>query len=597
VPIAENAIGQLRAGRVTADLLIVIGVIAAFGHSYIAVLRGGAVYFETACMILVLVTLGRWLEASGKLRASAQLEALAALFPDRVDLIRDGASLTVRAGDVLEGDRMRVPAGRRIAADGVIETGRADIDEQLITGESTPVSRGPGDDVRAGTLNLDGLLVIRATRVAEDSTLGRLVALVESARRTQTRHERLADRVARVFVPATLVLALVGAVLGWQRGGAPTAIMTGLSVLLIACPCALGIATPMAVWVALGHAARRRILFRTGEQLERLAAIDTVCLDKTGTLTTGAPVVDSVHVRAGDDGPRVLAIAGALAATSDHVLARAIQSYASHARRVTGNAPPASTRGASPEFRNVRALPGRGLVAGDNGDTAALGSTALMRECNLSTDPQLDQSLRLLHDDGRPLACVGWAHSVRGVFSFNETLRDEARSALDRIRGLGCEVRVLTGDHVARGARLAHTLGVDVEAGLTPDRKLSRLRDIRARGRRAAMVGDGLNDAPALAAANVGIAMGCGADVTRASAGVCLLDDDLTRIPEAIALARRTVRTIRVNLFWAFAYNIAGIGLALAGWLTPIFAAGAMVVSSLLVIGNSLRLSESGDRS
>lgn len=585
LPVLGAAVEQGRRGVWSTDALVVLGVGAAFVYSYVATLTDrGATYYETGCVILVFITLGRWLEAQGKLRASEAVASLQSLFPDRVEVCRGDETLTLTPCDVRRDDLLRVPAGGRIAADGRIETGRAHVDESLVTGESTPVVRERGDVVRAGTLCLDGGLTVRATAVGAASTLGRLIELLEQARRSRSRYERLADRVATAFIPLTAVLAVVGGGFGWRRGGVDDAIMTALAVLLIACPCALGIATPTAVWSALGLAARRGVLFRDGTTLEKLAGVRAICLDKTGTLTTGTPAVGAVMLDG--DGDAALQRAAGLAGTSTHALAAGIRAYA--ADRDTSAA----------SFEDVRTLAGRGLlghcdagVCAQTPTTVAMGNLRLMEEQSLALEGALAAAVQRARDAARSFACIGWTGRVRGVFEFVESLRPEARSALAELRGLVSRVCVLTGDHAGRGDDIARALETETESELTPQDKLARLRSLRESVGPVAMVGDGLNDAPALAAADVGLAMGCGADLSREHAGVCLLSNDLAALPWSVRLARRTVRTIRANLFWAFVYNVIGIGLAMTGRLSPVFAAAAMVVSSAMVVTNSLRLS------
>lgn len=574
LPILVNAWEQLRRGVVATDGLVILGVAAAFAASYVATMTGrGDVYFETGCAILVFLTLGRWLEARGRLRASERIGALAGLLPDVVEIERSGVRMTISPAAVEPGDLVIVPAGGRIPADGRIESGRGHIDEQIVTGESTPVTRDPGDEVKAGTLSLDGLLTIRATTTGSASTLARLIRLVETARRSRSRFERLSDRIATLFVPLTIVLAFIAGWMGVHRGGAMDGLLAGLAVMLIACPCALGLATPLAIWVALGRAAERHILFRDAEALEKLARVRAVCFDKTGTLTTGSPSVREFRLLA--PGPfsasEVIRFAAGLAGGSTHALSRAISAYAAGAQAGT----------ASPE--RSRTIGGRGVVGTVEGHEVAVGNAALMRDeltRGMDADVPGDNSVAFAAIDGR----------LCGVFVFDESLKSDARAAVSELALHRMHVAVLTGDHRRRGDRLSEELGVEVRSELTPEMKLACIEQVRAEHGAVAMVGDGLNDAPALAAADVGLAMGCGADLSRESAGVCLLGDDPSSLPWVVDLAQRTVRTIKGNLFWAFSYNLVGIGLAMAGRLSPVFAAGAMVGSSLLVVGNSLRL-------
>ncbi|HKQ49968.1 MAG TPA: cation-translocating P-type ATPase [Phycisphaerae bacterium] len=579
-PIFSNALDQARARILSTDALVVLGVGAAFAYSYVGTLSGtGQTYYETGCAILVFMTLGRWLEASGRLRASDAVRALEALLPDTVAVDREGRRLEVKPDAIQPGDLLSVTAGQRIAADCVIEKGCAGIDEQLITGESTPIAKSPGDLVRAGSLNLDGALALRAVATGAGSTLGRLIELLENTLRSRTRLQRLTDRIATMFVPVTVILALIAAARAWPRGF-DDAVMNAMAVLLIACPCALGIATPMAIWVAVGTAAKRHILIRDSQALEDLAGIKAVCFDKTGTLTLGQPVVASCAIDSRDpaERERILAQSAGIAAGSAHILAQAITRYAKVQRII----PTAVVES--------RTIPGRGLIARTNGTTLALGSPELMIENRLHAPETLQRSLEGIHRSAQSVACIGWGGVVRGVFAFDETVRPEAGGVLASLQRSGLAVSVLTGDHAARGKRLSESLNVPVLAEQLPADKVHHLEQARRTTGPVAMIGDGLNDAPALAAADVGIALGCGADLTRESAAICLLGNDLKSVPWLFDLSRRTVRTIKSNLFWAFAYNLVGIALAMTGRLNPVFAAAAMVASSLLVTANSLRL-------
>jgi len=582
IPILQAAWSQWRMRIVSTDALVVLGVVSAYVYSYVATLRGGgATYFETTCMILVLVTLGRWFEAVGKLHATERVKSLDALVPAEVSVLRESAVLIVRPDDVLIGDILLVKAGDRISVDGVVESGRANIDEQIVTGESATVVKQRGDAIRAGTMSLDGALTIRATAVGRETTLGRLVALLESARASKGRYERLADRVATHFLPLTLVIAIIAAIAGFARGGANEAIMTSLSVLLIACPCGLGIATPMAVWMALGRAASAGAMFRSGTAIEALARVRTVFFDKTGTLTTGLPHVALITTDIDIPREAVLARAAGLALSSRHAVSRALVDLANQCRAMPVR------------ILNVTTLAGRGLLGFDGPHTVRLGNQAMMDEASLKFSPLLRAALDDAMSAGRSVVCIGWAGRVTGVFQLVEALRPEAAAALRGIRDLGCHVAILTGDHVMRGRSIAREMNVEAYAGLLPADKVNRIALASHDDKLTAMVGDGLNDAPAMAAADVGIAMGCGADLTREAAAICLMGNDLSTLPWLIALARRTIRTVKVNLFWVFFYNGIGLALAASGRLSPVIAAIAMVASSLFVIGNSLRLNAS----
>lgn len=595
-PVWRNTRAAWSQGRVSTDGLILLGVGAAFVTSYIATLTSrGPVYYETACVVLVLMTLGRYLEALGKLRASQHLSRWSELLPSEAHIRRGDDIVSVPLRDVGVGDRVVIPAGQRVGVDGVVEDGRSHLDMQWVRGESTPVEVEPGTAVPAGALNLEGTLVIRVTAPAAESSLQRLVARVEEARSSRGHYERLADRVMVWFIPATALLAVIGAVFGWQRAGWDEAVLTALAVLLIACPCALGLATPLAIWRGLGEAAARGIIIRDAETLEALARIRAVAFDKTGTLTHHDAAVESIFT---DDNKsssrRILAVAAGLAAGSQHHFSRAIVAQAERL-------------GVAPEpVTNIRAAAGRGLTGSrrhsPDGDAAAiatsdgrngvimLGNVKLMRENNLSFSDRLLRHVESAVAAGQPLVCVAFDGRVQGVLTFREILREGAAEAVRELKRMGCRTELLTGDHVGRARILAERLDINVRSDLLPEDKLAALRELRARFGPVAMVGDGLNDAPALAAADVGIAMGCGSDLSRQSSAVCLLGDDVGQIPWLMALARRTIRTIRGNLFWAFAYNVIGIGLAVGGRLSPVFAAVAMMLSSLFVLFNSLRV-------
>jgi heavy metal translocating P-type ATPase len=589
MPLAENALATRRRGVAAADLLIVLGVAAAYLYSAISVVRGaGHVYFEVGCAVLVMVTIGRWLEATGKLRTTTALDALEKLLPERVRVVdATGIAREVEISEIARGDCLRVLTGERIATDGRVEQGRASVCEQLLTGESRPVTKRPGDDVLGGGLNLDGELVVRVSAPVAEGSLARLIELVRVARSTKGRYQRLADRVSGWFLQGVLIVAGGAFAFHCWHSGVDTALMAALAVLLIACPCALGLATPMAVWTALGNAAGHGVLFRHGESLERLAEVRAVRFDKTGTLTTGEPCVDNFVLADGAESHEVVRRAGRLAAASTHIFAQAI------ARHLTSSPNTAETCAVN----DLAVAAGKGIAArfGDESEWSRLGSLRWLQASGMSVSPELEWAIALARCGGKSLSAIGWDGQVRGVFVFSETVRSEAPAALARCAALGCDVGVLTGDEPPRARVLAEQLGVAVSAGLMPQAKVAALHDARRLLGPVAMVGDGVNDAPALAASDVGIALGCGTDLSRESANVCLLSDDLTGVPWAIELARRSVRIMRQNLFWAFGYNTLGIALAATGWLNPAWAAAAMVVSSLLVVTNSLRLQ--GDRS
>lgn len=605
-PLLVNAWSSVRRGLWNTDLLLVVGVAASYLYSTVSVIReSGPVYFEVGCAVLVLVTLGRWLEATGKLRTTSAIAALHRLLPERARRLSNDGETEVLLGEVQVGDRLRVLPGERVPCDGRVLHHALTVDQQSLTGESQPTIKEPGDMVLGGSLNLQCEGYIEAISTAAGGALVRLIDLVQQARRVRTPYERLADRLSSWFLP--IILMIAAAAFGWHawRWGLDHGIMAALAVLLIACPCALGLATPMAVWAALGRAARAGIVFRNGEALERLASIRAVRLDKTGTLTTGTPTVAGFTAVGQSCAEDVLRRAARLAAASTHGYSQAIQ-------QAVGSGQWAETRLARPSsllphssaeeleirdgpyfpWHEIRTLPGRGVVACAVSGTvvASLGSLRLMAEKGLSLDEKLSRTATEAEENGLSVACLGSEEAVEGIFTFQEMIRPEAVAALAELRELGLDVAVLTGDSTARGKALGEMLGVAVSAELLPEAKIDRVIDARHRLGSVAMVGDGINDAPALAASDVGMAMGCGTDVARESAVVCLLGNDLRRIPWSIRLAQHTVRVIRQNLFWAFAYNVVGVGFACTGKLNPIIAALAMVLSSFLVVSNSLKL-------
>ncbi len=578
-PFVESAWQSLCRGVLSTDILLASGIVAAFAFSSVSVARGvGPVYFEVGCVVLVLITLGRWLEATGKLRASDALERLERLLPAEVRRLVDGREENVPIGSLRHHDRVRVLPGERFPADGRLIANMAFVDEHVLTGESQPVLKQAGDAVLAGTLNLDGDLTVEVTAVGASGTLARLIEMVREARLSQGRYERLADRVSSWFFPIVSLIALAALAIHTWQGGIERGLMVALSVLLISCPCALGLATPLAVWTALSRAAGAQVLFRGGDALERLASVRAVRFDKTGTLTTGTLSGAEFVARNEEEREQALAVASALAAGSSHVLSQAILRHADHA--------------GVEKVSDIRTHPGLG-VAGvweSPGVQAFLGSARFLEEQGLRLDPSFAQAVHPAGEQGRALALVGWNGEARGLFLFDEQTRRSAGPAVERLRSLGLDLGVLTGDQAARGRALAERFNMAVESGLLPTDKVNAIRQAQSAIGPVAMVGDGINDAPALAASDVGVALGCGTDLSRDSALVCLLGNDLERLPWAIELSRRTVRVIRGNLAWAFGYNAVGVLSAAFGWLNPAFAAVLMVASSVLVVVNSLRL-------
>lgn len=592
-PILKSSFDGLRQRRVSTDTLIALGSLSGYFASLYGIARGGEVYFDTATTILVLVTAGHYLEARARARGTEALEGLLARAPDVARVRRGGQEVEVPAGSVSVGEEVVVRPGGTFPVDGEVLEGSGSVDEASITGEAEPVFKEPGAKVYSGTISVDGRLVIRATGVGETRVMARLVGLLRDALSRRAPVQRLADRVSAVFVPVTVLLCALGFLYWGRQDGMGHGLLVALAVLLIACPCALGVATPLAIWAGMGRAAEGGALVRSAEALEKLAGIKAVFFDKTGTLTKGTLELKEV---VGEEGEWRLVIerAAALEAASEHALGRAVVAHAKEQGI------------AILPVRDFRAIPGLGirgvldlppsargnspLVARYSPLDVAVGSGRFMERLGWSAAPRLAAEKTRLEAKGRTVACVAWEGEVRGLLAFAEELRPEAFSVVQDLVNSGLEVCALTGDDRAAGDALARRLKIRVLSELLPEEKERLIVEAQARLGPVAMVGDGLNDAPALARADVGIALGCGVDVTREAADVSLIGSNLRQVAWAIHLARDTHRTIRQNLWWAFVYNVIGVGLALAGVLHPIVSAVAMVVSNLFVVGNSLRL-------
>jgi Cu+-exporting ATPase len=575
-----GACRSLRSGSANMDVLVALGSSAAYLASLAALLGLGThVTFETGAAIIAFVRLGRFLEARARRRATSLVEALAALRPPTARVVREGAETDVDVASVVPGDRVRVRPGERVPVDGLIASGRTSFDESLVTGESMPRSRGPGDPVLGGTLNLEGLVALEATRTGRDTTLERIVAMVREAQGSRAPIERLADRVSRVFVPAILLVALAAFLLWAAQGAWPRALTSAVAVLVVACPCALGLATPTAIVVGSARGAEGGLLFRNGEVLQGAGQVDLVVLDKTGTLTLGEPRVTDLVALEGPE-EELLRLAASAEQGSEHPLGRAVVRAALD-RGLALEPPEAFTSHA-----------GLGVRARVGGTPVLLGAPRLLVNEGLDL-AGLEEAGRRLQGEGRTvvLLAAGDPLRPRGLLALEDTLRPEAPGALAALRALGLDLAMITGDNLPSAQGLARTLGIDrVLADVLPGGKAEAIRDLQHSGLKVAMVGDGLNDAPALAQADVGIALGTGTDLAKAAAGITLVGSDLGGVPRAVELSRRTLRTIRQNLAWAFLYNLALVPAAALGLLDPMLAALAMSFSSVFVVANSLRL-------
>ncbi len=578
----------LRAGAGNMDLLVALGTSAAFGLSvYLLAMHAGSaaphLYFEASAAVITLVLLGKWLEGLARRQTTDAIRALNALRPARAWLLRDGIEMEVAVERLVLGDLVRVRPGERIAVDGEVTEGTSHVDESLISGESLPVTKAVGARVTGGSINGEGALTVKTLALGAETTLARIVRMVESAQAEKAPIQRVVDRVSGVFVPVVLGIALV-TFLGWivATGQWEQALINAVSVLVIACPCALGLATPTAIMAGTGVAARHGILIKDAAALEVAHAVTTVAFDKTGTLTEGKPALVAVSAIDGQRRAEVLALAAALQRASNHPLALAVLAQA-HAELVS-----------VPEASETTSLPGRGVRAVVQGARFALGSTRLLKELSAGTGA-LGVEADRLEAEGRTISWLirteGERSEVLGLLAFGDRVKASAREAVARLREIGIEAVMLTGDNRGSAQAAARELGIDrVHAELLPQDKAALVQGLRGAGRVVAMVGDGINDAPALAAADVGMAMSAGTDVAMQAAGITLMRGDPRLVADALDVSRRTWATLKRGLFWAFVYNIVGIPLAALGWLNPVVAGAAMALSSLCVVGNALLL-------
>lgn len=595
--IYQRAWQAARHGSTNMNTLVALGTGAAFVYSVAATLVPGFflshglradVYYDSVLLILGFLLLGNWLDARAKRRTLDALRSFAKLQPQAARILRNKVEIEVPVAALAPGDVVIVRPGERIPVDGIILAGASSVDESLITGESVPIARGVGDRIIGGSLNYDGALEYRATSIGADSVLGQMLRLMEEAQSSKAPMQRLADRVSAIFVPTVLGLAaltfLIWSIVG-HAGGQGRAFTVAVAVLVIACPCAMGLAVPAALTVAIGRAAQLGILFKGGESVERLARVDTVVLDKTGTLTEGKPAIIAVQAFEMDEAA-LISLAASLEERSEHPLARAVLEYA-FARGIAAS-------GAS----DVRVIPGKGLIGTVKGSTVIAGNRALMLDFGISLSPTADAQV------GDTPLYVAADGIYRGLLLARDSVRPAASEAVARLKRMGMRVAMLTGDHQAAAERVAQTMSFDhVYAGLLPDAKLATIRDLQSGGRRVAMVGDGINDAAALAQADAGLAIGTGTDLAREAGDAILLRGEPLQIVRAIELARNTLRVMRQNLGWALGYNLVGIPIAagvlypLTGLLlNPAVAAAAMALSSVSVLANSLRLKRFASR-
>ncbi|MGC4929719.1 heavy metal translocating P-type ATPase [Streptomyces cyaneofuscatus] len=594
---------NLRHGAATMDTLVSMGTLAAFGWSLWALFLGDAgmpgmrhgfdltvsradasstIYLEVAAGVITFILLGRYLEARAKRKSGAALRALMHLGAKDVAVLRGGTEVRVPADRLVIGDRFVVRPGEKIATDGKVVEGSSAVDASMLTGESVPVEVTTGDSVTGATINAGGRLVVEATRIGSDTQLSRMARLVEDAQNGKAAAQRLADRISAVFVPIVIALSL-GTLGFWLGSGAglTAAFTAAVAVLIIACPCALGLATPTALMVGTGRGAQLGILIKGPEVLETTRRVDTIVLDKTGTVTTGKMTLLAVHTATGTDENDVLRLAGALEHSSEHPIAQAVAAGA--VERLGGAALP------TPEdFANVPGLGVQGVV---DGHAVLVGRPRLLADAGITLPPELAAALAEAGEQGRTAVAVAWAGEARGVLGVADAVKDGSAAAVAQLRDLGLRPVLLTGDNRAVAEAVAREVGIDeVHAEVLPEEKVDVVKRLQAEGRSVAMVGDGVNDAAALATADLGLAMGTGTDAAIEASDLTLVRGDLKVTADAIRLSRRTLSTIRGNLVWAFGYNVAALPLAASGLLNPMIAGAAMAFSSVFVVTNSLRL-------
>jgi len=589
----RGAVQSLRNGAANMDVLVALGSTAAYLYS-LPVLLGwisGHVYFETSAMIITLIKTGKYLESRAKGKTSQAIKKLMKLSPDKALVIRDREEINIPVEEVQVGDIVLVKPGEKIPVDGVVIDGFSAVDESMLTGESLPVEKTIGDEVVGATLNKHGALKFEATKIGKHTVLSQIIKLVEEAQGSKAPIQRIADRVSAIFVPAVVFIALVTYLI-WQFAvtSAPgpessqfaRAMLNAVAVLLIACPCAMGLATPTAVMVSSGRGASSGILYKSGEALERAGNITTVVLDKTGTITKGQPSLTDIHLIQTSSGNYsedwILKMAASVENRSEHPLGNAVVTRAKE-RNLTLSEPV-----------KFQTIVGKGVIAEVDEQLVIVGSTALMNDNNIDWQ-NTEKSINLLREDGKTAILTAINGELQAVMGISDTIKENARKAVEDLMDLGLEVIMITGDNRQAAQAIASQVGINqIRSEVMPGEKSSAIESMQEDGAVVAMVGDGINDAPALAQADVGISLGTGTDVAIAAAPITLISGDLRGVGSAIKLSRVTLQTIKQNLFWAFFYNIILIPVAAVGFLNPILAAGAMAVSDVFVIGNSLRL-------
>ncbi|MGC9120813.1 MAG: heavy metal translocating P-type ATPase [Sulfurihydrogenibium sp.] len=574
IPILKNSFSKENLLNFNTDTLIAIGSFSAYFLSVYSVLTGkNAIYFETATMILVLVTFGRYLETSSRVKASNFMKQLLDLTAKKATVLRNGQEIEIPVEEVQVGDVVKIRPGEKVSADGVILEGVGHVDESTLTGEVKPVLKKAGDYLYTGTTVLDGTFIIKVDKPQSQWTLNRFIELMKQVRNTKAPINRITDRIAFYFLPIVFFLALASFIYWYVYEGFEKALIVSLSVLLISCPCAFSIGAPLALWLGLGQAMKDGVIIKSAEILEKLSTVKKVFFDKTGTITDKFMKVSTTWFK--DENAKNVFFS--LEKNSEHPLAKSFVKSCQDCKEL--------------KVENFKVHFGFGISGNVEGKDYILGSEEFLKQYNVNLDEHLKNLRDKAIENGEIVTFLSDKKQVLGFVSFSQSIRPEAKLAVDALKSLNIEVGVLTGDTQHFANVLKKELGIeDVRANLLPEDKLKAIEEEKAKGKVVAMVGDGINDAPALTAADIGIAMGCGTDLTRESASISLISDDLRKIPLVIILSRKVKRVIYTNIFWAFIYNIIGMGLAVSGHLNPVFAALAMVLSSVFVIGNSLRV-------
>ncbi len=583
----RGAWNALRTGNINMDFLIALGTSVAYFYSVVVMFFPDVlpvkvaerdVYFEVSAVIIAFVLLGRYMEEIIKKKSSAAVRRLLDLKPATAHVLRDGQEVEIPAGSIMVGETVVVKPGEKIATDGEVISGQSTVDESMLTGESMPVEKQPGNTVIGGTLNRAGVFHFRATRIGADTALAQIIRMVEEAQTSTAHIQRLADEVTRYFVPAVVSLAVLAFVGWWLAGNFPQGLLAFIAVLIISCPCALGIATPAALMVGVGKGADGGMLIRGGEVLERAEKLSCVVFDKTGTLTRGEPTVTDIVPFDMHSELEVLSLAAAVESGSEHPLGEAIVRAANHRQL---NLPQASA---------IRGLAGLGIRGEVKGLPVWLGNRRLLAQQGIATSAA-DDAMRQLEQNGKTAMLMGYGDKLVGIIAVADTLKPEASEAIAQLKQQHIKVVMLSGDNQRTADAIAHQLGIErVIAEVLPEDKAKVIQQLQQEGEVVAMVGDGVNDAPALATADIGIAIGSGSDVAKETGGIILIRNDVRDVENAIRLSRATMRKIKQNLFWAFIYNSIGIPIAALGFLNPMVAGAAMAMSSLSVIVNSALL-------